>query len=63
MTKQIEWICLGCQRTNKPYALKSRCFMQIKTNRWNGFCSRCCCLNNIRGKECEDPSGLGWVRK
>jgi len=43
-------------------ALKSRCLMQLKTNAWNGFCIDCCCLNSIRKVECNDPSGLGWVR-
>jgi len=58
-----EWRCLGCRKLFPEIYLKSRCMMQLKTNAWNGFCIDCCCLNSIRRVECNDPSGLGWVRE
>ena len=56
------WRCIGCQKVYPMIALKSRCMMQWQTNAWNGFCIDCCCLNSIRKVDCNDPSGLGWVR-
>lgn len=52
--------CPACLRR---ISLKSRCLIQIKVKRWNGYCIRCCCLNQIRGKDCDDPRGLAWVSK
>jgi len=55
--------CVGCRRMR--FGLKSRCLIQWQTKLWNKHCIECCCLNKIRGKPCDDPSGLGYekVRK
>ena len=55
------YYCRGCERVTRR--LRSRCLMQIPTNKWNGHCIDCCCLNVRRRRECDDPSGLGWVRE
>ena len=57
------WRCRGCQRVRPQIALKSRCLMQHKANAWNGISLDCCCLNSIRKRACDDPSGMGWVRE
>ncbi len=57
------WRCLGCRQLKPMISLKSRCMMQWKTNAWNGFCIDCCCLNSMRRVDCNDPTGLGWVRE
>lgn len=55
------YVCQGCQMQTRR--LKSRCLMQLKDNRrWNGMCIRCCCLNSIRHRPCDDPTGLGFTR-
>ena len=54
------YVCQGCQM--RTHRLKSRCLMQLKVNRWNGMCIRCCCLNSIRQRPCDDPTGLGFTR-
>jgi len=53
--------CQGCQL--KTRRLKSRCLIQLKTHRWNGMCINCCCLNSIRSRPCDEPTGLGFVRE
>jgi len=61
--KDWYFYCEGCER--KLTGLRSRCLMQITDTKgkWNGHCLRCCCLNKRLGKECSDPSGLGWVKQ
>lgn len=58
------YYCRGCERNRS--AMRSRCLMQITDTprgKWNGHCIDCCCLNKRRGKSCDDPTGLGWVKK
>lgn len=55
------FFCVGCER--KRIGLKSRCLMQHNSNKWNLHCFQCCCLNKRRGRPCDDPSGLGWVKQ
>ena len=61
----MKYLCRGCERWTMT--LKSRCLMQVPAKqagarKWNGFCINCCCLNKMRSRDCDDPSGLGWVR-
>lgn len=57
------WLCPGCEKKLRWGHLKSRCLMQLQSNKWNGHCSTCCCLNSRRNRPCDDPTGLGWVRE
>jgi len=56
-----KWQCPGCLKIKHPLALKSRCLTQIQVERWTGYCIRCCCVNNIRGKDCSDPGYQWWL--
>jgi hypothetical protein len=53
--------CQGCRLETRR--LKSRCLMQLQINQWNGMCINCCCLNSIRRRPCDDPTGLGFTRE
>jgi hypothetical protein len=49
---------MTCRACLRPAYLRSRCLMQINVKMSWPYCIKCCCLNNLRDKPCNDPRGL-----